>query len=157
MRIRIEATDLPGRTCAPGPDGRPYENIHVAVQRRNRPAELLDPYPGDAPSATWTLDCTLKNGEPTGPYIQGGPGNRFIYLSWGAVTAEGWGMFRRAKILLADIPTADIPTADNATLTAHLTLTDPKGHPLCAHVTPPHITWTTEPSAPDHPAARNRA
>lgn len=155
MRIRLEATDLPGRGCAPGPDGNRYENIHVAVQRRNRPAELLDPHPGDAPTATWTLDCTLKNGEPTGPYIQGGPGNRFIYLSWGAVTDDDWGMFRRAKIFLSEIPVT-LP-AENATLVAHLTLTDPLGHPLCAPVTPPHITWTTEPPVRDHPAARNRA
>ncbi|MFE6841908.1 hypothetical protein [Streptomyces sp. NPDC057686] len=28
------------------------------VQRRDRRDGLLDPYPGDAVSATWTLECT---------------------------------------------------------------------------------------------------
>ena len=41
-----------------------------------------------------------------GPYIQGPPGGRFIYLSWGTVDGEGqFEMFRRTKLLLADVPT----------------------------------------------------
>ena len=36
LRIRIEATDLPGRSCGPGPDAPDgYKNVHVGVQRRN--------------------------------------------------------------------------------------------------------------------------
>lgn len=52
--IRIDAVDLPGLTCAAPADGNvpAYDNIHVAMQRRDRPAELLEPQPGDAPSAT---------------------------------------------------------------------------------------------------------
>ncbi|GAA2628294.1 hypothetical protein GCM10010307_18060 [Streptomyces vastus] len=60
MRIRIDAVDLPGPACPPavldGNEVPTYSNIHVAVQRRERPAELLDPQPGDAASATWTLE-----------------------------------------------------------------------------------------------------
>ncbi|MET7854874.1 DUF5990 family protein [Streptomyces avermitilis] len=67
MRIRIDAVDLPGRTCPPGAlvgdDIPAYLNIYVAVQRRDHPAELLDPSPGDAPSATRTLEWTRA---PTG-------------------------------------------------------------------------------------------
>ncbi|GGS73747.1 hypothetical protein GCM10010222_13390 [Streptomyces tanashiensis] len=59
MRIRIDTVELPGLTCRPGdPSGAAYRNVHVAVQRRDRPAELLDPQPRDAASATWTLECT---------------------------------------------------------------------------------------------------
>jgi hypothetical protein len=42
MQIRIEGTDLPGRSCGPSadaPDG--YRNIHVGVQRRGKSDELL--------------------------------------------------------------------------------------------------------------------
>lgn len=110
MRIRIDADDLPGLTCPPrGPadGGDPaYRNIHVAVQRRDRRTELLGPHPGDAPAATWTLECTTTQ-SPTGtdvrgPYVQGRQGERFIYLSWGTVDETGaFTLFRRAKLSVA--------------------------------------------------------
>ena len=51
VRIHIEGTDLPGRSCGPSPD-RPggHQNIHVGVQRRNKPDEWLELQPGDAES-----------------------------------------------------------------------------------------------------------
>src|ERR671937_345604 len=88
VQIRIEARDLPGASCGPSPD-RPggYHDIHVGVQRRDRRDELLGLVRGDAPSATWTLDCkasSLPLGvDLAGPYVQGPAGRRFIYLSWG--------------------------------------------------------------------------
>ncbi|HEY3684648.1 MAG TPA: DUF5990 family protein [Streptosporangiaceae bacterium] len=141
MLIRIEATDLPGRAFAPV-NGDAYDDVHVAVQGRNRPAELLDPVPGDAPSATWTLDCAVSGADVTGPYVQGRPGDRFIYLSWGAVDPSGWNMFRRAKLLLTAIPPEVLRAAEPGTLVGRLTLTDAKGGPRCARVVPPAITWT---------------
>ncbi|MEV1067699.1 DUF5990 family protein [Streptomyces sp. NPDC050263] len=168
MRIRIEATDLPGRTCPPGaaaatataahapvPVPVPvHRNVHVAVQRRDRPAELLALHPGDAPSATWALECTVAS-SPTGtdvkgPYVQGRPGGRFVYLSWGAVDDSGaFAMFRRAKLMLDAVP-AEVLTAATRTglLVGRLGLTDACGEPLCARVVPPHIAWTAEPADP---------
>jgi hypothetical protein len=36
------------------------------------------------------------------PFVQGRPGARFVYLSWGGVGADGHrAMFRRAKLMLA--------------------------------------------------------
>jgi hypothetical protein len=101
LRVRIEGHDLPGRACQPGP-GLSHKSIHVAVQGKRNPSELLGLLPGDAPAATWTLDCTVTpvdNGtDVKGPYVQGPPGGRFIYLSWGAVDGAGaFNMFRRAK------------------------------------------------------------
>jgi hypothetical protein len=52
MQIRIEAADLPGRNCSTGGNFAGYENIHVGVQGRGRPTELLDTQPGDAQTAT---------------------------------------------------------------------------------------------------------
>ncbi|MGW1800909.1 DUF5990 family protein [Streptomyces sp. NPDC001984] len=53
------------------------------------PSRLLDLQPGDAASVTWTLECTTAasaNGtDVKGPYVQGRPRGRFIYLSWGTV------------------------------------------------------------------------
>ena len=49
MLIRIEGTDLPGSSCGPSPE-RPagHFGIHVGLQRRGKPAELLGVIPADA-------------------------------------------------------------------------------------------------------------
>ena len=154
LHIRIDAVDLPGRTCRASADGKApaYADIHVAVQRRDRPAELLDPQPGDAASATWTLECTAT-ASPTGidvkgPYVQDRLGRRFIYLSWGTVDDQGrFTMFRRAKLMLDAVPADTLAAAArDGLLVGRLGLTDHDGNPRCARVEPPRITWTAEPA-----------
>lgn len=143
MQIRIEGHDLPGR------DFQGHRNVHVGVQRRDRPAELLDLQPGDAAMATWTLDCTaatIIGGclDVRGPCIQGRPGQRFIYLSWGEVDDVGaFVMFRRAKLWLDGVDAATAQTViATGRLTATLGLTNAEGGPLCASVRPPKIAWS---------------
>ncbi|AWS43783.1 DUF5990 family protein [Streptosporangium sp. 'caverna'] len=147
MQIQIEAFDLPGHSCAAAPGFPGYTGIHVAVQHRDRSRELLDPQPGDAVSATWTLQCTAtatpSGIDLKGPYVQGRPEGRFIYLSWSSVDEAGaLTLFRRAKLMLDAV---DQATAEAATrsglLLARLRLTDAKGQPLCAAVRPPLIEW----------------
>ncbi|WP_256333753.1 DUF5990 family protein [Streptomyces sp. cf386] len=111
-------------------------------------AELLEPQPGDAPSATWTLECTTSSSptgtEVKGPSVQDRLGRRFIYLSWGTVDESGtFTMFRRAKLML-DVISADVlaAAARAGLLVGRLGLTDAQGGPLCGRVEPPHITWT---------------
>jgi hypothetical protein len=152
VQIRIEASDFPGSSCNPSPDSPGgYHNIHVGLQRRNRRDELLGLVPGDAASATWTLDCTAVV-SPTGvdlkgPYVQGPPGGRFIYLSWGAVDgAHNFTLFRRAKLWLDAIPSGVMENAmELGLLVGRLGLTDHKGNPLCAAVRPPVIEWSALP------------
>jgi hypothetical protein len=152
MRIRIEAVDLPGLTHRAPTGGKvpEYGNLHVAVQRRDRPAELLEPHPGDAESATWTLECTAEvtpaGPDVKGPYVQDRLGRRFIYLSWGTVDEAGvFTMFRRAKLMLDMVPAEVLAeAAHQGLLVARLGLTDSQGGPLCARITPPHVTWTAE-------------
>jgi hypothetical protein len=147
VQIRIEGHDLPGRSCRPGPGATlSYQNIHVGVQRRNRPADLLGLVPGDAPSAGWTLDCTAHSSpdgiDLKGPYIQGPPAGRFIYLSWGTVDGDTFTMFRRAKLWFDAVPRHVMRDAvDSGVLVGRLGLTDQKGDPLCAAVRPPTIEW----------------
>jgi uncharacterized protein DUF5990 len=150
--IRIEGHDLPGSSCGPGPDypdGHP--NIHVAVQRRNKPGELWGLVRGDAAVAEWELECTATEGtsrvDLTGPFLQGGPGKRFVYLSWGVVAEAGaFTMFRRAKLMLDGVPPDVLHRAvDSGTLIGRMGLTDEKGHPRCAAVRPPLIDWTAYP------------
>ena len=149
VQIRIEGSDLPGRSCGPGPDdpdGR--HNVHVAVQGRKGQEDLFGLHPGDARSAQWELECEIvsspSGGDVRGPQVHGSPGQRFIYLSWGAVDAAGsFRMFRRAKLWLDAVPEEVMTAAiDGGVLVEHLGLTDSKGWPLCASVRPPQIQWS---------------
>ncbi|MEU5366294.1 DUF5990 family protein [Streptomyces sp. NPDC005925] len=155
MRIRIDAFDLPGRTCPVPADGSAvttYTDVHVAVQRRGLPGELLDPQPGDAASATWTLECTAVASpdgvDVRGPYVQDRLGRRFVFLSWGTVDdSGGFSMFRRAKLMLDVVPEDTLAAAARGgLLVGRLGLTGPDGGPVCARVLPPRITWTAGPS-----------
>jgi hypothetical protein len=150
MRVRIEGRDLPGRSCGPSPD-RPagYGNILVGVQRRGRPDELLGVVAGDVTQVSWTLDAAVKPAadggiDLTGPYIQGPPGGRFIYLNWGTAGRPGaFELFRRAKLWLNAVPSDVLRAAAEAgVLVGRLGLTDAAGHPLCASVRPPLIEWS---------------
>ncbi|MEV4151842.1 DUF5990 family protein [Nocardia salmonicida] len=145
MLIRIVGTQLPGLSCRPPGIETAYSNIHVGVQRKNRPQELLDPQRGDADSVTWTVECTVEGGNDVrGPYIQGRPGERFLYLSWGTIDDAGMlTMFRRAKLMLADVPAEVLAAAtESGVLEARLGLTDTTGNPVCARVKPAQIRWT---------------
>jgi hypothetical protein len=147
IQIRVEGFGLPGRDCAPSGDVPGYRNIHVGIQRRDRRDELLGLHPGDAATAVWKLPATVV---PTpagldikGPYIQGRPGGRFIYLSWGTVDDTGaFTMFRRAKLQLDAVDPATLDAARRyGRLIARLKLTDTNGHPLSAAVRPPLMSW----------------
>ena len=148
MLIRIEAHDLPGRSCGPSPE-RPggHHGIEVGVQRKNQPGELMGQVSAAVESVTWELEAThVGSGvaDFRGPYISGPPGARFIYLSWGVVEEPGsFEMFRRAKIMLDGIPAEVMAAAQvSGVLVGRLGLTDPKGNPTCAAVRPPQIEWT---------------
>jgi hypothetical protein len=147
--IRIEADRLPGRDCGRAPGFPGYRDIHVGVQRRARPDDLLGLCPGDASAAVWELAAaaTMKESgwDLFGPYVQGGPGGRFVYLSWGTVDGAGtFSMFRRAKLCLDAVPSDVLNTAvKGELLVGRLGLTDSRGQPLCASVRPPLIEWST--------------
>jgi hypothetical protein len=144
VEIRIEGHDLPGRdfSC----DGVDRDNVHVAVQVGREPFGLVR---GDAPGATWTVDVralpTPDGLDLRGPAVHGRRGERFLYLTWGQVTPAGaFEMFRRAKLMLGDIDADVLRTAaapGAAGLTARVQLRDAKGHPRCARVRTPAITW----------------
>jgi hypothetical protein len=146
VRIRIVGTDLPGRRCPPGHDFAGYTDVHVGVQTKRRPPDLLDPQPGDAVEASWTVDCEVVGSDVRGPCIQGRPGDRFLYLNWvGVVDGQDdapAAMFRRAKLMLASVPPDVLADATSSgLLVGRLSLTDAKGQPTCASVRPPDIQW----------------
>jgi hypothetical protein len=156
MHIRIEGVDLPGRSCGPSndvPGG--YRNIHAGIQRRGKRDELLGLTPGDAPAARWTFECQLSGArdpdgivpDVNGPYIQGPPGGRFIYLNWVTIDDAGTAtLFRRAKLWLDGVPPEVLAeAARTGLLVGRLGLTDPKGNPTCSAGRPPAIEWSAGP------------
>ncbi|HLZ72673.1 MAG TPA: DUF5990 family protein [Dehalococcoidia bacterium] len=140
LRLRIVGHSLPGlQWCDQAP-------VYVGVQRGSVVVDLV---PGDAGEAVFDLSVDVvarDDGERDfrGPYAQGKRGDRFLYLSWGTLGADGrFVMFRRAKIRFAEIPTAEVEhaLATGETLVGTLSLTGERGGPVCAAVRPPRIRW----------------
>jgi hypothetical protein len=155
--IRIEGSDLPGRTCGPGPDyPNGHHNVHVAVQGRKGQQDLYGAVPADVTHAVWELECVVASPPPKadlrGPQIQGSPFRRFIYLTWGVVDGGGaYTMFRRAKLRLDAVPVTIMRRAcSRGLLVGRLGLSDEDGWPICASIRPPRIEWSTEEAGADN-------
>ena len=131
MRLVIEGTNLPGRTCGC------YRDIHVGVQLRKEPIELVA---ADAPNARWEVDVEVvaQDGEREfrGPAVQGRLGERFVYLTWGELRDGTFSMFRRAKLMLDDVPDPSLRT-----VIARVDLSDERGMPRCARLRAPALEW----------------
>jgi Family of unknown function (DUF5990)/Ankyrin repeats (many copies)/Ankyrin repeats (3 copies) len=152
IQIRIDASGLPGRDWRPDGKTTRQRNIHVGLQSRASQHDLVGLHPGDAASAEWTIQATITPAaggtDIKGPHIQGRPGSRFIYLSWGSVDDAGtFTMFMRAKLMLDAVDPATLDAARRSGhLIARLKLTDPEGNPLCAAIRPPLINWSANPA-----------
>ena len=137
MELRIVGTELPGRQCDL------YGNVHVGIQVRREPEQIVR---GDADTATFsaTIEVVDKEGGPDfrGAAVQGRPGDRFVYLTWGNVVDDRFEMFRRAKLMFDAIPADTLASAQSSgVLTARLGLTDSCDMPKCAAIRPPAIVW----------------
>ena len=124
MRLIIRGHHLPGLTCGP------YRNIHVGLQVKSQPVDLV---PADAAAAEWVADIRTDDGDFRGPAVHGKKGERFVYLTWGTVDGDSFSMFRRAKLMLAELP------VDAAEVTVDVDLTDESGMPRCARLRQPAI------------------
>ncbi|WP_434588776.1 DUF5990 family protein [Streptomyces sp. A5-4] len=139
ITLRIIGSDLPGATCGE------FRHVRVGTQRGREPDQVVS---ADEARAVFEIPVevlTDPRGSPDadfrGPYVQGRPGARFVYLTWGEQPPGGeFTMFRRIKLLLADLPTALI--AASGVVEGRLGLTDDRGLPLCAAVRPPRIAWS---------------
>jgi hypothetical protein len=129
VRVVIHGHRLPGRECDR------YRNVHVALQVGSRPDGLV---PGDAASARWETEVRVIAHDDLrdfdGPAVHGRRGERFLYLIWGELDGRDFAMFRRAKLMLADVPDAHEVVAD-------VELTDDSGMPCCARLYEPAVRW----------------
>jgi hypothetical protein len=127
----------------------PLANVVFAVQHGRD--GLLPPYASTAErisfALTVTLGPTLADGSFNfrGPFAQGTPADRFIYVNAGTYAGQAdtpWA--RRAKIKLAGIPRHLVETAAgdaDSAIEGRIDGTARDGGPVCATVHPPSIRW----------------
>jgi hypothetical protein len=147
--VEIRGRSLPGRRCGPGLEGQMYEDVHVGL---GQGADTVDLVPGDARSAGWTFELEVRVGEGgaldfRGPVVYGRRGERAVSLRWGTLEWDDtFEVFRAAKLRLSDVDPALVEQAiaTGGRLVARLGLTDEHGHPICASVRPPGVTWSVE-------------
>ena len=100
--------------------------------------------PADAAKAGWEVDVEVveRDGDRDfrGPAVQGKRGERFVYLTWGEVRDGTFSMFRRAKLMLDDVPDPAVET-----VVARVDLTDECGMPRCARLRLRRSTGADEP------------
>jgi hypothetical protein len=130
VRLVIRGHDLPGRRCGS------HDEVHVGLQVGRSPEGLV---PGDAPAAEWVTDVRVLDTDDgrdfRGPAVQGRRGDRFVYLTWGTMTGGSFRMFRRAKLMLTDLPSL------HEEVVAAVHLTDDQGMPRCARLRAPALTF----------------
>lgn len=112
---------------------------------------LLPPYASSAEAMSFALTLPLGPTLPDGgfnyrgPFAQGTPAERFIYVNSGTYAGQqGTPWARRAKIQLAGMPrdlvAAAVGNAHRA-MEARLISTMRDGGPVCASVPPASIQW----------------
>ena len=91
----------------------------------------------------------VRAGDPdfTGPLVHGRPGERFLYLSWGHVTAHSeHDMFRRLKLYLSPVSRKDWSSpgvtwaqVKRGSITTSVSGSGPDGTPQCGTA---EVRWT---------------
>ena len=144
LRVVIDGHDLPGRSFCAGPDAPRFQNVHLGLRSTSKdratlatpghPWRVTEPVPGDARSARWEVEITVRRGagglDFGGPFVRGDRTDRHIGIAWGDVSADGtFRLIRGSKLKLADVDPALIAEAmtPGARLVATIRFTDPRG------------------------------
>ena len=146
LTVVIEGYDLPGRSFCAGPDAPHFRNVHLALRSTSKdrpslvtpghPWQATDPVPGDAPSARWEVQITVRRGDDGldfgGPFVRGDRTDRHLGIAWGDVLANGtFRLIRGSKLKLADVDPALVAEAmrSGSRLVARIHFTDTQVHP----------------------------
>ncbi len=132
INIRIHCRNLPGTQF------EDRTGVRLGIQRGR---EVIGDVPADAEGVTFTVPLRVS-GTPggerpnfLGPFAQGTPEERFVYLCWGERRDGAWDGFRRAKIQLRHIGWEAVERASaagQATIEAVVDMTDATGGPFAA-------------------------
>lgn len=130
VQVVVRGRHLPGRSCGS------WSDVHVGLGIGERAEGLV---PADTEAAEWVTEVevipTDAGLDYRGPAVNGRRGERFFYLTWGELRDGRFLMFRRAKIMLADV-ISDPSVCDVA---VDVDLTDERGLPRCARVKAPLV------------------
>jgi hypothetical protein len=140
VTIKLTCIELPGLKF------KEIAGLRLGIQKEK---EVIEDVPANVKNVSFLcplrVEKNAKTGAPNflGPYAQGKPEERFIYLCWGDRDNELWAGCGRAKVHLKHL---DWKTIENAISTgepieAVIKMTDKKGGPLCATVREEHIEW----------------
>ena len=155
LPVVIEALGLPGRSFCAGPGAPTFRNVHLALRSTSKdrpgltvpghPWRATEPVPGDAASARWQVDVTIRRGADGldfgGPFVRGDRTDRHLALAWGDVSADGtFLLFRGAKLRLLDLDPRLVEEAmrPGAALAVRIRFTDELGQPI----RPAEVTWS---------------
>ena len=157
LTVVIEASSLPGLRC-PSADGGEHQAIHVAlcIKKTTSPAALavpgkpwvvIDPVPGDAPSARWEATVTVRRDPDgldfSGPYVRGARTDRNLFVVWGSAPGNGTlRLVAGSKLALGAVDPRLVEAAlrPGHVLVARIQLT------RTGTLQGPSITWSAEPA-----------
>ncbi len=130
----------------PGSKFQDKIGVRLGIQKGK---DVVEDVSADAASVTFTVPLRVtrnsKNGQPNflGPFAQGTPDERFIYLCWGERQDNSWNGFRRAKLHLNHLSWDLVEKAieGGRRIEAVVNVTDAKGGPLCASVKEDKVEW----------------
>ncbi|MEZ4658938.1 MAG: DUF5990 family protein [Caldilineaceae bacterium] len=140
VKIRLRCIELPGRAIAD------RNAVRLGLQKGK---EVIDDVlaEGDeiAFSCSFRVERNAATGMPNflGPYAQGAPKERFIYLCWGERKGGVWDGFGRVKVHLKDLEWSAVEKAIaiGNPIEATIKMRDKKGGPLYASVKKENIIW----------------
>ena len=144
IQIQIICENLPGNQF------QERTSVRLGIQKG---IHVIDDVSAGAPSATFLASIRVSRNPDTGllnflgPYTQGTPQDRFIYLCWGERKNEAWDGFRRAKLPLRPFISefAEKALTSEQSVTAVIDMRDSKGEPLCATIKPDKVAWRVGP------------
>jgi hypothetical protein len=155
LTVVIETLGLPGRIFCAGPDAPRFHNVHLALRSTSKdrvgltvpghPWRATEPVPGDARSARWEVEVTVRRGPDDldfgGPFVRGDRTDRHLGIAWGDVSADGtFRLIRGSKLKLADVDPALVAEAmrPGSQLVARIRYTDAEGQ----LIRPADLTWS---------------
>jgi hypothetical protein len=137
--MKAERLDLPLRIVV----DRPIPGVALALQRGSGTRfDLVGPVQASADALVFDLDITLDGGTAAGgprllgPFVQGPPTARFVYINVGASAGQiGSPWQRRVKVPLGGVSWEVIEALlPGERLTAHIASRGRDGTPACATV-----------------------
>jgi len=140
--VTIRVMGLPPRTF------EAYSRIELGIQSGK--VDIDPPTKRTRDGAVFSIQVRVQTKAPSrtlnflGPYIQGTPQDRFIYLSWTGLVRGRRQMFRRIKLPLKSIRYSQVlkAMAGHGRLEASISGIDPDGGPACATVPLLGKGWT---------------